>query len=135
MFRTLSAYEELFEKAHRLMIPWGLWESRDLLVRHLSYGKQRCVDLVMCLASMPKLVLLDEPTSGMTPAEVAKMSEMIKTIGKDTTIIIIAHDLDLIFGLDLDCITVLHYGQIIAEGSPRDIKIDPKVREIYLGTT
>lgn len=133
IFRPLSAYHKLFNEAQRLMDPWGLWECRDILVRDLSYGQQRCLELVLSLASKPKLLLLDEPTCGMTPAEVASITGMIQTIGRDIAIILIAHDMDLIFNIDLDCIIVLHYGQIVVSGSPKEIKLNQRVREIYLG--
>lgn len=134
MFRPLSSYKELFDKAQKLMEPWGLWESRNTPVRDLSYGQQRCLELVLSLASKPKLLLLDEPTCGMTPAEVAAITGMIQTLGRDITIITIAHDMDLIFGLELNYVTVLHYGEIVAKGSQQEIRLNPRVREIYLGT-
>jgi branched-chain amino acid transport system ATP-binding protein len=86
------------------------------------------------MASKPKLLLLDEPTCGMTPTEVANIINMIHALERNIAIVLIAHDMDLIFGLDLDTVNVLHYGQIVAEGSPQEIKLDSKVREIYLGS-
>lgn len=134
MFRPLSAYKELADEAKRLMVPWGLWESRDMLVRDLPYGQQRCLELVLSLALKPKLLLLDEPTCGLTITEIDFITHIIQALGRNTTIIIIAHDMDLMFGLDLDYIAVLHYGQIVAIGNQQEIKLNPMVREIYLGT-
>lgn len=134
MFRPLSGYRELLDEAKPLMVPWGLWESRDRLVRDLSYGKQRCLELILSLASKPRVLLLDEPTCGMTPSEVAFITDTIKVLGKDIAIILITHDIDLVFGLDLDSVVVLHYGHIVATGSQQEIKTNPKVREIYLGS-
>jgi len=105
-----------------------------MLVRDLSYGQQRCLELVLSIASKPKLLLLDEPTCGMTPTEVATITDMIHALGKNMAIVLIAHDMDLIFGLDLDSVNVLHYGQIVAEGSPEEIRLNSSVREIYLGS-
>jgi len=134
MFRPLTDYKELYAEAQRLMTPWGLWETSDMLVRNLSYGQQRCLELVLSIALKPRLLLLDEPTCGMTPTEVASITKMIHALGKDIAIILIAHDMDLIFGLDLDSVNVLHYGQMVAEGSPQEIKLNSTVKEIYLGT-
>jgi branched-chain amino acid transport system ATP-binding protein len=134
MFRPLTDYEELYDEAEKLMAPWGLWETSDMLVRDLSYGQQRCLELVLSIASKPKLLLLDEPTCGMTPTEVANITDMIHELGKNIAIVLIAHDMDLIFGLDLHSVNVLHYGQIVAEGSPEEIRLNSKVKEIYLGS-
>ena len=133
MFRPITAYSDLWVKARELLEPSGLWEKRDVPVKELAYGEQRQIELILSLASEPKLLLLDEPTSGMTSAEIGIITGMIQGFGKDVTTVIIAHDMDFIFTLDLDCITVLHYGQIVAEGSQREIRTDPRVREIYLG--
>lgn len=134
MFRPLTAYKELLEEAQKLMVPWGLWESRDMLTEDLSYGQKRCLELVLSLASNPKLLLLDEPTCGMTQNEVANIKDIIQTLRRDIAVILIAHDMDLIFSIDLDDIIVLHYGQIVVTGNQQEIKISPRVREIYLGT-
>lgn len=133
MFRPLNGYRDLVDEAEPLMAPWGLWESRDTLVHDLSYGQQRCLELILSLASKPKVLLLDEPTCGMTPSEVAFITNTIENLGKDISIVLITHDLDLIFGLHLDSVIVLHYGNIVAHGSQEDIKNNSKVREIYLG--
>lgn len=134
MFRPQSTYHDLSDEARILLEQWNLWERRDILIRNLSYGERPKVELIMALASKPKLLLLDEPTSGMNLAETEAIMAMIKNLERDITILLIAHDMDLVFGLDLDHITVLHYGQIVAEGMPQEIKADPRVREIYLGT-
>lgn len=134
MFRPLSDYKELINEAQKLMTPWGLWENRDMLVRDLSYGQKRCLELILSLASKPKLLLLDEPTCGMTPTEITFITDIIQNLGRDIAIILIAHDMDLMFGLDLNLVIVLHYGQIVAMGSQQEIKCNSKVREIYLGT-
>lgn len=134
MFRPLSSYKELVDEAQRLMAPWGLWENRNMLVRDLSYGQQRCLELILSLASKPKLLLLDEPTCGMTPTEIAFITNIIENVGREIAIVLIAHDMDLMFGLDLNYVIVLHYGQIIVMGSQQEVKYNQKVREIYLGT-
>lgn len=133
LYRPLSAYTELWNEAEDLLTPWSLWEKRYIPVEELAYGEQRQMELILSLATRPKLWLLDEPFSGMTPAETAIIVNMIGSLGKDISMIIISHDMDLMFSLDLDRITVLHYGQIIAEGSQQEIKVNPRVREIYLG--
>jgi branched-chain amino acid transport system ATP-binding protein len=111
----------------------ALWEKRGDLVRTLGYGEQRRLEIAISLPSKPKLLLLDEPTSGLTPAECADMIGMVRNLGPDITVIVVAHDMDLVFSL-ADRIMVLHYGQIIADGTPEEIQDDSSVKEIYMGT-
>jgi branched-chain amino acid transport system ATP-binding protein len=132
MFRSLSDYEGLFNEAQELLKQWDLWEKRDFVTKELSYGDQRRLELLLSLASKPKLMLLDEPTAGLSPAETSNFITMIQSLGRDITLIVVEHDMDVVFDL-ADRITVLHYGQVIAEGTKEEIKADPKVREIYLG--
>lgn len=132
MFRSQNAYSNLFEEAQSLLIQWGLWERQKELARDLSYGEQRRMELAMALASKPKILLLDEPTSGLSEAEAASLIAMIRGLEQDTTLIIVEHDMDVVFEL-ADYITVLHYGQVIAEGTKEEIKANPKVRAVYLG--
>jgi len=132
MFRPQKVYRDLFEKAEMFLNKWDLWEKRNMLVRELSYGEQRKVELIMGLASDPKILLLDEPTSGLSTAESAYLAELIVEMGKDMTLLIVEHDMDVVFSIARK-ITVLYYGSVLVEGTPQEISDHPKVREVYLG--
>jgi len=90
------------------------------------------MELILSLASKPKLLLLDEPSAGLSAAESSDITNMIRNLGGDITVILVAHDMDLVFGV-ASRIIVLHYGEIVAEGTGEQISMDPRVREIYIG--
>jgi len=131
-FRPIRAYTGNLAAARELLELVDLWNERDLPIEVLSHGQQRKVEIVLALAPKPKLLLLDEPSAGLTSGESEHLSEMIQSLTKDTTVFFCAHDLDLVFNL-ADRVMVLYYGKIIAQGTPEEIQNDPKVREIYLG--
>jgi branched-chain amino acid transport system ATP-binding protein len=132
MHRPFISCRDVVAKIGRLIGEWGLQEYKHTLVKNLSYGIQRQVEVIMALASEAKILLLDEPTSGLPPAETGALTSMILGLDSNVTFIIIEHDMDVAFQLAHKMI-VLHYGMIIAEGPPEKIKADPKVKEIYLG--
>ena len=132
LYRSRNSYTNLFDETKRLLTQWGLWEKQNHLVKDLSYGEQRQTELVMALASKPKIVLLDEPTSGLSGAEAASFVDLIREVKQDATLVIVEHHMDVVFDL-ADYITVLHYGEMIAEGTKEEIKANPKVKEVYLG--
>lgn len=133
MFRTINAYPDMFAKAKELLEPWGLWEKKEQLARDIAYGDQRALEIVLTLASKPKVLLLDEPSSGLTAAQSAEIVSKIRELGTDVTVVFVAHDMDLVFGV-ADRICVLHYGEVIVEGSCEEIRADARVKEIYMGT-
>lgn len=101
-------------------------------VRHLSYGEQRQLEIGMALASEPQLLLLDEPTSGMSPAETERMIELIGGLPRSLSILMIEHDMNVVFSL-ADRVTVLYYGEALASGSCAEIQANERVRDVYLG--
>jgi len=121
-----------YTRARDILETWGLWDRRSLLVKDLSYGEQRQMELVLGLATQSKLLLLDEPSAGMSPAETATIVSMIASLPRDMTVIIIEHDMDVVFNL-ADHIVVLEIGQVITEGTPAEVKSNPRVRKVYLG--
>jgi branched-chain amino acid transport system ATP-binding protein len=102
------------------------------LARNLSYGEQRQLEIGIALAGAPQLLLLDEPTSGMSPAETTRMIGLIGTLPRTLSILMIEHDMNVVFSV-ADRITVLYYGKILATGSPAEIQANSRVREVYLG--
>lgn len=132
MFRPITAYGHILAEAQKLLEMMNLWEMKDELIQNLSYGEQRRLEIALTLASEPKLLLLDEPSSGLTAGESSDIISIIRNLGRDITVIVVAHDMDLVFGL-AKRIIVLHYGQVIAEGTPEEIQADPRVSEIYMG--
>ena len=109
----------------------GLAEERDLIASNLSHGDQRRLDLAIALATSPRLLLLDEPTAGMSPTETAATVELVKELNRDVTILMIEHKMDVILTI-ADRITVLHQGEKLFEGAPDEVKSHPKVQEVYL---
>jgi branched-chain amino acid transport system ATP-binding protein len=101
-------------------------------VRHLAYGEQRQLELALALAGMPKTLLLDEPTAGMSPGETEAMLSLMAGLPREITLLIVEHDMDVVFSL-ADSITVLHLGEVLAVGSPSEIQSNDKVREVYMG--
>jgi branched-chain amino acid transport system ATP-binding protein len=98
----------------------------------LAYGQQRALEVALALATQPKVLLLDEPTAGMSPAETMEMARLIENLPRSLTMLIVEHDMDVVFSL-AERITVLHHGQVISEGTPAEVRADPLVQEIYLG--
>ncbi len=131
-YRRTSSFQELIARAESLLREWGLWERRDFPVHHLSHGEQRQLEIVLALASQPRVLLLDEPTQGLSMAETNLVISMMERLDPSTTILFIEHDMDVAFKM-ADTISVLHYGQILAEGDEAGIRGNPKVAEVYLG--
>ena len=132
MFRPLSSYGPLYDKAEGTLKSLGLLELDQVLVKNLSYGEQRQVEIAMALISQPKVLLLDEPTAGLSPAESHMMSEIIQALDPSITILIIEHDMDVALSV-ADTITVLHEGRVFMEGSANEVRGNAKVQEIYFG--
>lgn len=132
LFKSIRKYDDLLEETKATLSEWGLWEKRNFKVNELSYGEQRLMEMILALSSKPKILLLDEPTSGMSPAETQKTSQLIQSIPRSITLIVIEHDMEVVFSI-ADRITVLHHGEVILSGKPEEVRGDEKIREIYFG--
>ncbi len=121
------------EEGYELLCFFNLEKKADWLSSNLPYGEQKRLEIARALAGKPKMILLDEPVAGLNIRETEKISELILKIKeKGITIILVEHDMNLVMGIS-DQIMVLHYGQKISEGTPRVIRMDPKVIQAYLG--
>lgn len=132
LVRPRTAYRHLWARAEQLLGEWGLADQREVPARELSYGEQRQVELVLALAGRPRVLLLDEPTAGLSAAETATVVAMIERFSRDVTVLLIEHDMDVALAL-AERITVLHQGRVLAEGTRDEMQADPRVKEIYLG--
>ena len=133
MWRFLSSYKDVYDKAHQLLEQVAFLDRKDVEARNLSHGEQRQLEIVLGLASDPKILLLDEPAAGLSSGESTEMTEFLSKLDPKLAILLIEHDMDVVFDV-ADEISVLHFGEILETGSPERIKKSPRVQEIYLGT-
>jgi branched-chain amino acid transport system ATP-binding protein len=131
-FTHFAAVREVDERARKILDILGLSERSNFAASTLSHGEQRRLEIAIGLATSPLLLLLDEPTAGMSPTETDEIIQLIKKISIDLTIIIVEHDMKVVMEL-AQKISVLHYGKVIAEGPPDQIRNNELVLEVYLG--
>ncbi len=132
VLRTVDAMGDVTAEADEVLRRINLSAERDLPARLLSYGKHRALEISLAMTTEPELVLLDEPTAGMSRDETRYAVDLIRRLTEGRTVVIIEHDMDVVFSL-ADRITVLHHGEILATGSPREIKGNQAVKDAYLG--
>jgi branched-chain amino acid transport system ATP-binding protein len=128
----LQAQESLRARAQTVLAQVGLENSADKVLRETPYGEQRRVEIAMALAQEPKVLLLDEPFAGLSTAERADIQQLLATIPREVTIVMIEHDMDIALEF-AEQITVMHFGSVVVEGERADVVADARTREIYLG--
>ncbi|GAB3479175.1 hypothetical protein GCM10011496_18590 [Polaromonas eurypsychrophila] len=111
----------------------GLEGRRQVRAGSMSYGEQRLLELAIALANEPRLLLLDEPAAGLSPAERGPMADTIRRLPRELTIVLIEHDMELALGL-ADRVSCLYYGRVIADGTPEEVRSDAEVQSVYFGT-
>ncbi len=134
MLKPVMSDKEVSADAEHILDRVGLLDQAQMPARALSHGDQRLLEVGIALAAKPKLLFLDEPTAGMNPLERSKILQNIRELANagDVTFAIVEHDMDVVFSLS-DRVITLYRGEIIADGSPEEIKMNPQVREVYLG--
>ena len=130
--RNIKRWKKLTEETVSLLEQIGLLDKKEIPAGFLSYGEQRGLEVGLTIASDPEIILLDEPTAGMSMDETRQAIKLIDRVTKGKTLVIIEHDMEVIFSL-ADVITVMQYGNIVATGSPEEIRKNQKVKEAYLG--
>ncbi|MGH2472989.1 MAG: ABC transporter ATP-binding protein [Candidatus Limnocylindria bacterium] len=110
----------------------GLGGREGVAVRVLSHGERRQLELAVALAQRPRVLLLDEPTAGMSPVETARITELVAGLDRALTILVVEHDMDVVFRL-ADRVSVLHEGRVIADGTAAEVRADARVHDVYLG--
>jgi branched-chain amino acid transport system ATP-binding protein len=133
LLRHYRSYQDVLGRARAVLRSVGLADKADELAANLSHGEQRNLEIGIALATEPKLLCLDEPTAGMSVTETHATVELIRRIAADLTILIVEHDMEVVMGL-ARTITVLHYGEVLAEGTPTEIQANQRVQEVYLKT-
>ena len=123
---------EAIDEANALLERVGLIQLRDKTVAYLAHGQQRSLEIAMALAASPKLLLMDEPTAGMSPQETAAMMDLIVQLAEERTVILVEHKMKLVMGI-CERLIVLHHGEFLAQGTPEDIRNNDEVRRVYLG--
>jgi len=132
VFAARDSLKAVKEEAQGILERLGLHDKAQMLARNLSHGDQRLMEIGVALAGTPRLLLLDEPTAGMSPRETERTMHLIRQLAKDVAVILVEHDMDVVMAIS-DKISVMHQGAIIAEGNPDEIQKNDRVREAYLG--
>jgi len=133
LFGSIARIPRPLGRARQVAEAVGLTGRLETPAGALSYGEQRQLEIGIALATSPVLLLLDEPTAGMSPDETQRMTRLLAELPREVTVLIIEHDMDVVFSL-ADRITVLHYGEVLTEGTPDAVRRDSRVYEVYLGT-
>jgi branched-chain amino acid transport system ATP-binding protein len=132
LHRSLSSCTDLVARAAAVLADFGLEALRHERARHLAYGNQRKLEVALSMAGRPRLLLLDEPMAGLSPAERESMQRLLRALDPAMAVLLIEHDIDVAFGF-AEHITVLHQGSVLAAGGKQDIAGNPRVQESYLG--
>jgi branched-chain amino acid transport system ATP-binding protein len=134
LLRPRAAMAELADRAEQLLHRVGLIDLRHRPASDLAHGQQRALEVAMALAAEPELLLMDEPTAGMSPEETVVMMDLITALSQERSVIIVEHKMKLVMGI-CERLLVLHHGEFLAEGTPDEIKANADVRRVYLGQT
>ena len=132
LWRRTDRYAEVTERARQALDDVGLLEKQHHAAREISHGEQRQLELAIALAAAPRVLLLDEPAAGLSPEETRRMVQLVRTLKGRYTIVLIEHKIDIVMGVS-DRVSVMHFGSLIAEGTPEEIQRHPEVRRAYLG--
>jgi branched-chain amino acid transport system ATP-binding protein len=132
MWSQTGRYTEVTTRAREALADVGLADKADVPAREISHGEQRQLELAIALAAAPRVLLLDEPAAGLSPDETRKMVALVRSLKGRYTIVLIEHKIDIIMSVS-DRISVMHFGSLIAEGTPDEIQKNPEVRRAYLG--
>jgi branched-chain amino acid transport system ATP-binding protein len=133
-WHPVNRLREVQERTQHIVERIGLQRRRDRQAAVLSYAEQRALEIGITIAGGADVILLDEPTAGMSHSETADAVELIRSVSQGKTLVMVEHDMGVIFGL-ADRISVLVYGKVLASGTPAEIRGNPAVQEAYLGTT
>jgi branched-chain amino acid transport system ATP-binding protein len=132
IWRRTDRYPEVRARALAALIDVGLADKAEQPVREISHGEQRQLELAIALAAAPRVLLLDEPAAGLSPEETKKLVALVRALKGRYTIVLIEHKMDIIMSVS-DRISVMHFGSLIAQGTPAEIQRNPEVRRAYLG--
>jgi branched-chain amino acid transport system ATP-binding protein len=132
MFSSLSRMDEVNRQTEKMLEQIGLVDRKDAVAGALSYGQQRALEIGLTIATDPDLILLDEPTAGMSSEETREAVKLIERVTAGKTLVIVEHDMEVVFSI-ANRISVIYYGEVLASGPPEEIRQDQKVKDAYLG--
>jgi len=132
LFSRLSGMEDINRQTEKTLEQIGLLDRKDAIAGELSYGQQRALEIGLTIATNPELILLDEPTAGMSSEETREAVKLIARVSEGKTLVIVEHDMEVVFSI-ANRISVIYYGEVLASGPPGEIRNDQRVKDAYLG--